>query len=51
MRVAEVISRGVDPVAQTSTVRDAATHMAELDVGATVVGARQPQGSVPAARP
>jgi CBS domain-containing protein len=38
MRVAEVMSRGVDPVAPTATVQEAATQMAELDVGAILVG-------------
>ncbi|MGH6925862.1 MAG: CBS domain-containing protein [Propylenella sp.] len=38
MRVAEVMSRGVDPVAPTATVQEAATQMAEFDFGAVVVG-------------
>ena len=38
MRVAEVMTRGVDPVAPTATVQDAATQMAEFDVGAVLVG-------------
>jgi CBS domain-containing protein len=38
MRVAEVMSRGVDTVAPTATVQDAATQMAEFDVGAVLVG-------------
>jgi len=38
MKVAEVMSRGVDPVDLTATVQAAATQMAELDVGAVLVG-------------
>jgi CBS domain-containing protein len=38
MRVAEVMSRGVDPVAPGATVQEAATQMAEFDVGAVFVG-------------
>jgi CBS domain-containing protein len=38
MKVAEVMSRGVDPVDPAATVQDAATRMAELDVGAVVIG-------------
>lgn len=38
MRVAEVMTRGVDPVAPSATVQQAATQMAELDVGAVLVG-------------
>jgi CBS domain-containing protein len=38
MRVAEVMSRGVDPVAPSATVQEAATQMAEFDVGAVLVG-------------
>jgi CBS domain-containing protein len=38
MRVAEVMSRGVDPVDPEATVQEAATQMAELDVGAIFVG-------------
>lgn len=38
MRVAEVMSRGVDPVAPGATVQEAATQMAEFDVGAVLVG-------------
>jgi CBS domain-containing protein len=38
MKVAEVMSRGVDPVDPAATVQAAATQMAELDVGAVLVG-------------
>ncbi len=38
MKVAEVMSRGVDPVDPADTVQVAATQMAELDVGAVLVG-------------
>jgi CBS domain-containing protein len=38
MRVAEVMSRGVDPVAPGASVQEAATQMAEFDVGAVLVG-------------
>jgi CBS domain-containing protein len=38
MKVAEVMSRGVDPVAPGATVQEAATQMAEFDVGAVLVG-------------
>ena len=38
MKVAEVMSRGVDPVDPAATVQTAATQMAELDVGAVLVG-------------
>jgi len=38
MKVAEVMSRGVDPVDPEATVQVAATQMAELDVGAVMVG-------------
>ncbi len=38
MRVAEVMTRGIDPVAPTATVQEAATQMAEFDVGAVLVG-------------
>ncbi len=38
MRVAEVMTRGFDPVAPTATVQDAATQMAEFDVGAVLIG-------------
>lgn len=32
------MTRGVDPIDPSATVQDAATHMAELDVGAVIVG-------------
>lgn len=38
MKVAGVMSRAVDPVDPTATVQEAATRMAELDVGAVVIG-------------
>jgi CBS domain-containing protein len=38
MKVAEVMSRGVDPVPPSSTIREAAIQMAEMDVGAVLVG-------------
>ena len=41
MKVAEVMTRAVDLVDPSATVQDAATHMAELDVGAVLVGTRR----------
>ncbi len=38
MRVAEVMTRGVDPIDPAATVQEAATVMAELDVGSVLVG-------------
>ena len=38
MKVGEVMSRGIDPIAPTASVQDAALHMAEFDVGCVVVG-------------
>lgn len=38
MKVAEVMTRGVDPIDPSASVQDAATQMAELDVGALLVG-------------
>jgi CBS domain-containing protein len=38
MKVAEVMSRGVDPVDPSASVQQAAMQMAELDVGAVMVG-------------
>ena len=38
MKVAEVMTRGLDPVDPDATVQEAATQMAELDVGAVVIG-------------
>ena len=38
MRVAEVMTRGVDPIGAEASVQEAATKMAELDVGALLVG-------------
>ena len=38
MKVVEVMTRGVDPIDPSATVQEAATHMAELDVGAVLVG-------------
>ncbi len=36
--VSEVMTRGIDPVDPSATVQEAATQMAELDVGAVLVG-------------
>src|SRR5918997_5083789 len=41
MKVAEVMSRGVDPVDPEASVQVAATQMAELDVGAVLVGSTE----------
>jgi CBS domain-containing protein len=41
MKVSEVMSRAVDPVDPSATVQEAATQMAELDVGAVVIGAAE----------
>jgi len=38
MKVGDVMTRGVDFVAPSATVQEAATRMAELDVGATLIG-------------
>lgn len=38
MRVAEVMTQGLDPVEPSASVQAAATQMAELDVGAVFVG-------------
>ena len=38
MKIAEVMTRGVDPIDPDATVQEAATIMAELDVGAVLVG-------------
>ena len=38
MKVAEVMTRAVDLLDPSTSVKDAATHMAELDVGAVLVG-------------
>ncbi len=38
MRIAEVMSRGLEIVSPDATVREAATRMAEADVGAILVG-------------
>jgi CBS domain-containing protein len=38
MKVADVMTRSVDFVAPSATVQEAATRMAELDVGATLIG-------------
>jgi CBS domain-containing protein len=38
MKVADVMTRGIDFVDSTATVQDAATRMAELDVGAVLIG-------------
>jgi CBS domain-containing protein len=39
MRVAEVMSRGVEPVDPAMSVQEAAVQMAEFDIGAVLVGA------------
>lgn len=39
MKIAEVMTRGVDPIDPTASVQNAATQMAEYDVGAVLVGA------------
>ena len=38
MKVADVMTRAVEPIDPTATVQQAATRMAELDVGAMLVG-------------
>lgn len=38
MKVADVMTRGVDPVDPTATVQQAATQMAEFDIGAVLIG-------------
>ena len=38
MKVAEVMTRAVDLLDPAASVQDAATQMAELDVGAVLVG-------------
>ncbi|HEU4616547.1 MAG TPA: CBS domain-containing protein [Gammaproteobacteria bacterium] len=38
MKVAEVMTRGIEPVPPGATVQEAATKMAEEDIGAVVVG-------------
>jgi CBS domain-containing protein len=38
MKVAEVMTRGVDPIDPAASVQQAATQMAEFDVGAVLVG-------------
>jgi CBS domain-containing protein len=38
MKVADVMTRAVEPVDPTATIQQAATRMAELDVGALLVG-------------
>ena len=38
MKVADVMTRGVDLVDPAATVQEAATQMAELDVGAVLIG-------------
>jgi CBS domain-containing protein len=40
-KVSEVMTRGVDPVDPSATVQEAATQMAELDVGAVFVGTEE----------
>ena len=38
MKVLEVMSHGIDPIPASASVQEAATRMAELDVGAVLVG-------------
>ena len=38
MKVSEVMTRGIDPVAPSASVQEAAVQMAEFDVGAVLVG-------------
>ena len=38
MKVSEIMSRGVEPISATCTVQQAARVMAEMDVGAVLVG-------------
>ena len=38
MKVAEVMTRGVDAIDPSASVQEAATQMAELDVGAVLIG-------------
>ncbi len=38
MKIAELMTPGVDPINPGATVQEAATQMAELDVGAVVIG-------------
>ncbi|MDQ3559838.1 MAG: CBS domain-containing protein [Pseudomonadota bacterium] len=38
MKVAEMMTRGVDPIDPSATVQEGAVQMAELDVGAVLVG-------------
>jgi CBS domain-containing protein len=38
MKVADVMNRGVDPIDPSATVQQAATQMAEMDVGAVLAG-------------
>jgi CBS domain-containing protein len=41
MKVAEVMTRGIDLVEPSATVQAAATRMAELDVGAVLIGSER----------
>lgn len=41
MKIAEAMSRGVEPIAPSATVQDAAVQMAENDVGAVLVGSAE----------
>jgi CBS domain-containing protein len=41
MKVAEVMSRGVEPVAASASVQEAAIQMAEYDVGAVLIGTKE----------
>lgn len=41
MKVTEVMTRGIDMLDPSATVQTAATHMAELDVGAVFIGSAE----------
>jgi CBS domain-containing protein len=41
MKVADVMTRGVDPVDPTATVQQAARQMAEFDIGAVLIGTEE----------
>jgi CBS domain-containing protein len=41
MKVADVMTRGIEPVDPAATVQQAATQMAEFDVGAVLVGTEE----------
>ena len=41
MKVAEVMSRGIEPIAASASVQEAAMQMAEYDVGAVLIGTKE----------